>query len=92
MDKALPSEGKGHTFESCRVRHEMTQSNPGAGRLKSNSPQLTKNNPALAQNLRQWADATAAFGSAGMTVAATNAPIFAYATEELMSQLPTVNG
>jgi hypothetical protein len=46
---------------------------------------LTKNNPALAQNLRQWADATAAFGSEGMTAAATNAPIFAHATEALMS-------
>src|SRR5664280_2651669 len=22
LDRALPSEGKGHTFESCRVRHE----------------------------------------------------------------------
>ena len=21
LDRALPSEGKGHTFESCRVRH-----------------------------------------------------------------------
>jgi hypothetical protein len=22
LDRALPSEGKGHTFESCRVRHK----------------------------------------------------------------------
>ena len=24
LDRALPSEGKGHTFESCRVRHSAT--------------------------------------------------------------------
>jgi hypothetical protein len=24
LDRALPSEGKGHTFESCRVRHTGT--------------------------------------------------------------------
>src|SRR5438105_15826003 len=23
LDRALPSEGKGHTFESCRVRHQI---------------------------------------------------------------------
>ena len=23
LDRALPSEGKGHTFESCRVRHHF---------------------------------------------------------------------
>ena len=23
LDRALPSEGKGHTFESCRVRHYL---------------------------------------------------------------------
>jgi hypothetical protein len=46
----------------------------------------------MAQNLRQWADATAAFGSEGMKAAATNAPMFAHATEALMSRLPTVNG
>ena len=45
----------------------------------------------MAQNLRQWADATAAFGSEGMKAAATNAPI-AHATEALMSRLPPVNG
>ena len=37
-------------------------------------------------------EATAAFSSDGMKAAATNAPIFAYATEALMSRLPTVNG
>ena len=26
LDRALPSEGKGHTFESCRVRHFTTSS------------------------------------------------------------------
>src|SRR5436305_3609345 len=26
LDRALPSEGKGHTFESCRVRHSRTMS------------------------------------------------------------------
>jgi hypothetical protein len=46
----------------------------------------------MAQNLRRWADATAAFGSEGMKAAATNAPMFAHATEALMSRLPTVNG
>ena len=46
----------------------------------------------MAQNLRQWADATAAFGSEGMKAAATNAAMFAHATEALMSRLPTVNG
>jgi hypothetical protein len=25
LDRALPSEGKGHTFESCRVRHFGTK-------------------------------------------------------------------
>jgi hypothetical protein len=35
----------------------------------------------LAQNLRQWADATPAPGSEGMTAAATSAPILAHATE-----------
>jgi len=44
----------------------------------------------MAQNLRQWADATAAFGSEGMKAAATNPPIFAHGTER--SRLPTVNG
>ena len=53
---------------------------------------LTKNNPAMAQNLRQWADATAAFGSEGMKAAATNAPMFVHATEALMSRLPAANG
>lgn len=24
LDRALPSEGKGHTFESCRVRHLLS--------------------------------------------------------------------
>jgi hypothetical protein len=38
------------------------------------------------------ADARAAFDSDGMKVAATNAPMFAHATEALMSRLPTVNG
>jgi hypothetical protein len=60
--------------------------------LKSAKVKLTKNNPAMAQNLRQWADATTAFGSEGMKAAATNAPMFAHATEALMSRLPTVNG
>ena len=23
LDRALPSEGRGHTFESCRVRHKI---------------------------------------------------------------------
>jgi hypothetical protein len=46
----------------------------------------------MAQNLRRWADATAAFGSEGMKAAATNASMFAHATEALMSRLPTVNG
>jgi hypothetical protein len=36
-------------------------------------------------------DATAAF-SAGMKAAAANAPMFAHATEALMSRLPTVSG
>jgi hypothetical protein len=35
-------------------------------------------------------DATAAFGSEVMKAA--NAPMFAHATEALMSRLPTVNG
>src|ERR1700682_5794361 len=26
LDRALPSEGKGHTFESCRVRQEAVKS------------------------------------------------------------------
>jgi hypothetical protein len=51
-----------------------------------------KNNPALAQNLRQRAVVTPAFGSKGMTAAATNARIFAHATEALLSRLATVNG
>jgi len=46
----------------------------------------------MARNLRQWADATAAFGSEGMKAAATNAPMFAHTTEALMSPRPTVNG
>jgi hypothetical protein len=46
----------------------------------------------VAQNLQQWADATAAFRSEGITAAATNAPIFTHTTEALMSRLPTVNG
>jgi hypothetical protein len=25
LDRALPSEGKGHTFESCRVRHDISK-------------------------------------------------------------------
>src|SRR5260370_42646919 len=37
-------------------------------------------------------DATAAFDSDRMKAAATNAPMFARATEGLMSRLPTVNG
>jgi len=37
-------------------------------------------------------DATAAFGSEVMKAAATNAPMFAHATEALMSRLPTLNG
>jgi nicotinamidase-related amidase len=37
-------------------------------------------------------DATAAFSLDGMKAAATNAPMFARATEALMSRLPTVNG
>lgn len=28
LDRALPSEGKGHTFESCRVRHRFNVSAP----------------------------------------------------------------
>ena len=35
---------------------------------------------------------TAAFSSDGMKAAATNAPMFAHATEALMSRLPTVDG
>jgi hypothetical protein len=27
LDRALPSEGKGHTFESCRVRHRSLDGN-----------------------------------------------------------------
>jgi hypothetical protein len=46
----------------------------------------------MAQNLRQWANAAAAFGSEGMKAAATNAPMFTHATEALMSRLPTVIG
>jgi hypothetical protein len=33
-----------------------------------------------------------AFSSAGMKAAATKVPMFAYATEALISRLPTVNG
>jgi hypothetical protein len=36
--------------------------------------------------------AAAAFGSEGMKAAVTNAPMFAHATEALMSRLPNVNG
>ena len=37
LDRALPSEGKGHTFESCRVRHLVLIGDPpklGACRAK----------------------------------------------------------
>ena len=54
--------------------------------------ELTKNNPAMAQNLRQWADATAVFCLEGKKAAATNAPMFAHAAEALMLRLPTVTG
>src|SRR5919107_494089 len=33
LDRALPSEGKGHTFESCRVRQSTNTSAISAGRL-----------------------------------------------------------
>jgi hypothetical protein len=46
----------------------------------------------MAQNLREWADATTAFGSETMNAAATNALMFAQATEALMSRLPIVTG
>jgi hypothetical protein len=52
----------------------------------------TKDNLAFAQNLRQWADGSPALGSEGMTAAATNARIFAHATEALMSRLSTMKG
>src|SRR5690606_38727324 len=35
LDRALPSEGKGHTFESCRVRH-LFQGLSGPKRLSRN--------------------------------------------------------
>ena len=37
----------------------------------------------MAQNLRQWADATAVFCLEGKKAAATNAPMFAHAAEAL---------
>jgi hypothetical protein len=46
----------------------------------------------MAQNLRQWADATAAFGSEGMKAAATKAPMFAHATEALMLSEQSLKG
>ena len=39
LDRALPSEGKGHTFESCRVRQQIRQllnvAKPNSGRIKT---------------------------------------------------------
>jgi hypothetical protein len=32
LDRALPSEGKGHTFESCRVRHHLIKQACGSRR------------------------------------------------------------
>jgi len=47
------SEGKGHTFESCRVRHKSIAypKHPDVSESKTHH-KLTKNNPALAQNPR----------------------------------------
>src|ERR1700722_1084494 len=56
LDRALPSEGKGHTFESCRVRHfvaakaslayapsgRVFRCHPGSPRLP---PKISKTTP-----------------------------------------------
>src|SRR5450755_1052966 len=49
----LSSEGKGHTFESCRVHHKINDlaECPEVGESKTHH-KLTQDNPALAQNLR----------------------------------------
>jgi hypothetical protein len=44
LDRALPSEGKGHTFESCRVRHKIRCVSSLALDKKSKRPIIAKNN------------------------------------------------
>jgi hypothetical protein len=51
LDRALPSEGKGHTFESCRVRH-----------LGKN---WARQNPPLLRSKRRRACAAVRFSSPG---------------------------
>jgi hypothetical protein len=53
---------------------------------------LRRSRRRIRNDVRLVIDATAAFGSKVMKAAATNAPMFAHATEALMSRLPTVNG
>ena len=48
LDRALPSEGKGHTFESCRVRHKVNDLAKRSDVSESKTHhKLTKNNPAF---------------------------------------------
>src|SRR6266446_1949471 len=46
LDRALPSEGKGHTFESCRVRH-FTPEHAGLSRSARFSDPASRVDPAI---------------------------------------------
>ena len=54
LDRALPSEGKGHTFESCRVRQNI-KCLGSISQIRA-SVNLTKRSPKLIQRWRRICD------------------------------------